>query len=55
VDTELRKLIKRQGFEQSMCRADEVYDNSFAESLLSRYKTALLEDGAFADLEQARS
>jgi transposase InsO family protein len=55
VDAELRKLIKRHGFEQSMCRADEVYDNAFAESLFSRYKTELLEDGAFADLEQARS
>jgi transposase InsO family protein len=55
VDAELRKLIRRHGFEQSMCRADEVYDNAFAESLFSRYKTELLEDGAFADLEQARS
>jgi putative transposase len=55
VDAELRKLIKRQGFEQSMSRADETYDNAYAESLFSRYKAELLEDGAFTDLEQARS
>jgi putative transposase len=55
VDAELRKLLKQHGFEQSMTRADETYDNAYAESLFSRYKTGLLEDGAFADLEQARS
>ena len=51
VDAELRKLLKQHGFEQSMTRADETYDNAYAESLFSRYKTELLEDGAFADLE----
>ena len=55
VDTELRKLLKQHRFEQSMSRADETYDNAHAESLFSRYKAELLEDGAFADLEQARS
>lgn len=55
VDTELRKLLSQHSFEQSMSRADEVYDNAFAESLFSRYKAELLEGGAFADLEQARS
>jgi putative transposase len=55
VDAELRNLLKQYGFEQSMTRADETYDNSYAESLFSRYKTELLEDGAFCDLEQARS
>jgi putative transposase len=55
VDAELRNLLKRQGFEQSMTRADETYDNAHAESLFSRYKTELLEDGAFCNLEQARS
>ena len=55
MDAELRKLLKQHGFEQSMTRADETYDNAYAESLFSRYKTELLEDGAFADLEQARS
>jgi putative transposase len=55
VDAELRNLLKQHGFEQSMTRADETYDNAYAESLFSRYKTELLEDGAFSDLEQARS
>jgi len=55
VDAELRTLLKQHGFEQSMTRADETYDNAYAESLFSRYKTELLEDGAFSDLEQARS
>jgi transposase InsO family protein len=55
VDAELRKLIKQHGFEQSMSRAEETYDNAFAESLFSRYKAELLEGGAFADVEQARS
>ena len=48
VDAELRNLLHRHGFEQSMTRADETYDNAYAESLFSRYKTELLEDGAFA-------
>jgi putative transposase len=55
VDAELRNLLKQHGFEQSMTRADETYDNAYAESLFSRYKTELLEDGAFCDLEQAQS
>ena len=55
VDAELRKMLKQHSFEQSMSRADETYDNAHAESLFSRYKAELLEDGAFADLEQARS
>ena len=55
VDTKLRKLLRQHRFEQSMSRADETYDNAHAESLFSRYKAELLEDGAFADLEQARS
>src|SRR5262245_11687145 len=37
VDAELRKLIEQHGFEQSMSRAEETYDNAFAESLFSRY------------------
>src|SRR5262245_30706963 len=55
VDTELRKLLKEKGFEQSMSRAAEAYDNAHAESLFSRYKAELLEDGAFADVQQARA
>ncbi len=55
VDAEFRGLLNQHGFEQSMSRADETYDNAHAESLFSRYKAELLEGGAFADLEQARS
>ena len=55
VDTEFRELLNQHGFEQSMSRADETYDNAHAESLFSRYKAELLEGGAFADVEQARS
>ncbi len=38
-----------------MSRADETYDNAYAESLFSRYKAELLEGGAFANVEEARS
>ena len=54
-NAEFRELLNQRGFEQSMSRADEAYDNAHAESLFSRYKAELLEGGAFADLEQARS
>ena len=37
-----------------MSRAEESYDNAYAESLFSRYKAELLEGGAFSDLEEAR-
>jgi transposase InsO family protein len=55
VDTEFRRLLDQHGFEQSMSRADETYDNAHAESLFSRYKAELLEGGAFANVEQAKS
>jgi putative transposase len=55
VDTEFRRLLRQHGFEQSMSRADETYDNAYAESLFSRYKAELLEGGALADVEEARS
>ncbi len=54
VGGEFRQLLKEHGFQQSMSRADDTYDNAFAESLFSRYKAELLEDGAFADIEEAR-
>ncbi len=37
-----------------MSRAEDAYDNAFAESLFSRYKAELLEGGAFSDVEEAR-
>ncbi len=36
-----------------MSRAGETYDNAFAESLFSRYKAELLENGAFSNIEEA--
>jgi putative transposase len=55
VDAEFRRLLDQHGFEQSMSRADETYDNAHAESLFSRYKAELLEGGVFANVEQAKS
>jgi transposase InsO family protein len=49
-----RALLRGNGCRQSMSRAEESYDNAYAESLFSRYKAELLEGGAFADLEEAR-
>ena len=53
VSGEFRRLLAEHGYLQSMSRADDAYDNAFAESLFSRYKAELLEGGAFADLEEA--
>lgn len=53
VDTEFRALLVTYGYEQSMSRAGETYDNAHAESLFSRYKAELLEDGAFRDVAEA--
>lgn len=49
-----RSLLKASGCRQSMSRAEESYDNAYAESLFSRYKAELLEGGAFTNLEEAR-
>jgi transposase InsO family protein len=49
-----RRLLEDHGYEQSMSRAAESYDNAYAESLFSRYKAELLEEGAFSDVEEAR-
>ena len=49
------ELLQQQGFEQSMSRAGETYDNAAAESFFSRDKAELLEGGTFADVEQARA
>jgi putative transposase len=49
-----RSLLKASGCRQSMSRAEESYDNAYAESIFSRYKAELLEGGAFSDLEEAR-
>lgn len=49
-----RQILKLHACRQSMSRAGETYDNAFAESLFSRYKTELLEGGRFTDTEEAR-
>jgi len=54
VGREFRQLLEQRGFRQSMSRADNAYDNAFAESLFSRYKAELLEDGAFTAIEEAK-
>ena len=54
VDTEFRRLLVAYGYRQSMSRAGETYDNAFAESLFSRYKAELLEDGVFRDVAEAQ-
>ena len=38
-----------------MARADDPYDNAFAESFWSRFKAEVLEGGAFLDIEDART
>jgi transposase InsO family protein len=38
-----------------MSRRANCWDNAQAESLFSRYKAEVLEDGVFADVNQARS
>ena len=38
-----------------MSRADDPYDNAFAESFWSRFKAEVLEGGAFLDIEDART
>jgi transposase InsO family protein len=49
-----RELLRRNGFRQSMSGKGNCYDNAQAESFFSRFKTELIEGGAFEDLEQAR-
>lgn len=55
VSGELRLLIRKWKCEQSMSRKGEVYDNAFAESLFSRLKAELLENGVFLSVEDART
>lgn len=49
-----RSLLKAAGCRQSMSRAADSYDNAYAESFFSRYKAELIEERAFASLEEAR-
>jgi transposase InsO family protein len=49
-----RELLRTNGFRQSMSGKGNCYDNAQAESFFSRFKTELIEGGAFEDIEQAR-
>ncbi len=49
------KLLKKHPCPQSMSRADGSYDRAFAKSFFSRFKTELLEGGAFLNPEDART
>lgn len=49
-----RMIIDHLKFHQSMTRKDNHYDNAHIESLFSRYKTEVLEEGIFKNLEDAR-
>jgi transposase InsO family protein len=55
VSEEFRTLLNDHHLRQRMSRADDPYDNAFAESFWSRFKAEVLEDGAFLDLEDART
>lgn len=48
-----RKLLDSRKLQQSMSRADNPYDNAFMESCFSRFKTELVQDGAFENLQDA--
>lgn len=50
-----RKLLDQNIVQQSMSRADNVYDNAFMEALFSRFKAELLEGGAFQSKEDANT
>ena len=50
-----RALLAANKCRQSMSRRGNCWDNAQAESLFSRYKAELLEDGMFEDVGQARS
>ena len=53
---EFRALLNRHQFRQSMTRKDNHYDNAYAESLFSRFKTELMDEYPFFEgLEQAKS
>ncbi len=55
VSSELKRLLKKHECRQSMSRAEDPYDNAYAESFFSRFKAELLQGGAFIDLEDART
>jgi transposase InsO family protein len=55
VSTAYRKLLRKWNCSQSMSRKDNCYDNAIAESLFSRFKAELVENGVFLSLEDAKT
>ena len=55
VANKFRSLLEANKCRQSMSRRANCWDNAQAESLFSRYKAELLEDGLFEDVSHARS
>jgi len=49
-----RSILAANGFRQSMTRKNDHYDNAHAESLFSRFKAEVLDQGIFTGLENAR-
>lgn len=47
-------LVSAWKIRPSMSKADDPYDNAFAESFWGRFKTELLEGGTFCTVEEAR-
>jgi len=47
IDKGFKEILKTNGFEQSMTRKDNHYDNAMAESWFSRMKSELVKNGAF--------
>jgi transposase InsO family protein len=52
---EYRRLLYINGFQQSMSRKGNCYDNAQAESFFSRFKAEVVENGIFESIEDARS
>ena len=52
---QFRKMLHSYKLQQSMSRADNPYGNAFMESCFSRFKTELLQDGAFDNRTDAQT
>lgn len=50
---DFRNLLKIYEFSQSMTRKNNHYDNAMGESLFSRFKTELMQKGAFLNFDDA--
>lgn len=55
VSSDLKEVIRLWHIRPSMSRADDPYDNAFAESLWSRLKAELLEGGVFLNVDDAHT